>query len=270
MDYTSSNSYTTDGGTAQRMHLQAQATPTAVSDTDLNGLIWEALAAIKAGGLVPAAFDKTVPGTYTQLRDAIAIAVRVQSAAYASAGGTADALTGTYAPVVPALVNGLTLYVRAASANATTTPTFSPNGLVAKTIVKGNGLALVAGDIAGAGHWIELQYDLTLDKWIFLNPATGVNLLPLFGASKAASGYQKLPGGLIIQWGNLYPVSTAYSNFTLPIAFPNACLVVLATHANGTAAATQPVDVGSYSTTVVPIKTAGATTVGAYILAIGF
>ncbi|MDR3370727.1 hypothetical protein [Rhodoferax sp.] len=175
MDYTSSNSYATDGATAQRMHLQAQAVPTAVSDTDLNGLIWEALAAIKAGGLVPAAFDKTVPASYTQLRDAIAIAVRLQSAAYAVAGGTADALTGTYTPVVPALVNGLTLYVRAASTNATTTPNFAPNGLVAKTIVKGNNLPLVAGDIAGAGHWIELQYDSTLDKWVLLNPATGVS-----------------------------------------------------------------------------------------------
>jgi hypothetical protein len=33
---------------------------------------------------------------------------------------------------------------------------------------------LVAGDIAGAGHWIELQYDSTLDKWALQNPATGV------------------------------------------------------------------------------------------------
>lgn len=173
MDYTLSDSYVTDAGTAQRMHLQAQAVPTAVSDADLNGLIWETLAAIKAGGLVPADFDKTVPASYTQLRDAIAIAVRLKSAAYASAGGTTDALTGVYDPVVPALVNGLTLYVRAASANVTTIPTFSPNGLAAKTIVKGNGLALVVGDIAGAGHWIELQYDLTLDKWVLLNPAFG-------------------------------------------------------------------------------------------------
>lgn len=93
----------------------------------------------------------------------------------ASAAGTADAITATYTPVVLSLTNGLVLYVRAGFANATTTPTFSPNGLTAKTIVKGNGLALVAGDIAGAGHWVELQYDLALDKWVLLNPATGVS-----------------------------------------------------------------------------------------------
>ena len=94
----------------------------------------------------------------------------------AQAGGTADALTGAFNPGITALTNGMTLCVRAASANATTTPTFTPASgtITAKTIVKGNGLALAAGDIAGAGHWIALQYDLTLDKWVMLNPATGV------------------------------------------------------------------------------------------------
>lgn len=248
MDYTSSNSYATDVGTAQRMHLQAQATPTAVSDTDLNGLIWEAMEVIKAGGGTPAAFDKTVPGTYTQLRDAIAVAVRLQSAAYASAGGSANALTAVYAPAVPALVNGLTLYVRAASGNATTTPTFAPNGLAAKQIVKGNGLPLVAGDIAGAGHWIELQYDLTLDKWVLLNPAAGVNLLPLFGSSLATNGWQKLPSGLIIQWGSC-TVTTTLQAQTFPIAFPNICKSVMLTLGNSVAGTATGVSASSLTTT---------------------
>lgn len=93
-----------------------------------------------------------------------------------AAGGTADAITGSYTPGITALTNGMTLYVRAGSANATTTPSFTPaSGTIpAKTIVKGAGSSLAAGDIAGGGHWIELQYDLTLDKWVLLNPATGV------------------------------------------------------------------------------------------------
>ena len=93
----------------------------------------------------------------------------------ATATGTADVITATYTPVITALTNGLTLSVRATLANATTTPTFSPNGLTAAVIVKGAGSALAAGDIAGAGHWIELQYDATLSKWVLLNPATGVS-----------------------------------------------------------------------------------------------
>lgn len=94
----------------------------------------------------------------------------------ASAAGTADAITAIYTPGISALSNGMTLYLRAASANATTTPTFTPNSgvITPKNIVKGAASALAAGDIAGAGHWIGLQYDLSLDKWVLLNPATGV------------------------------------------------------------------------------------------------
>lgn len=100
-----------------------------------------------------------------------------------AAGGTADAITGIYAPGITALTNGMTLYVRAGSANATTTPTFTPASgtIAAKTIVKGAGAALAAGDIAGGGHWIELQYDSTLDKWVLLNPANGVNTIAAHG-----------------------------------------------------------------------------------------
>lgn len=49
--------------------------------------------------------------------------------------------------------------------------------------------------------------------------------LPAFAKSFATSGYQKLPGGFIIQWGltNDVSVSTNTSN-TFPISFPNGCL----------------------------------------------
>src|SRR5690606_39317329 len=96
---------------------------------------------------------------------------KTRSFAVAAAGGTADAITATYSPAVTSLTNGMTLYVRAALANTTSTPTFSPNGLAATTIVRANNQTLVAGDIAGAGHWLELQYDTTLSKWVLQNPA---------------------------------------------------------------------------------------------------
>jgi hypothetical protein len=97
-------------------------------------------------------------------------------AANASAVGSADAIVADFFPAVAALANGQTLIVRANAANATATPTFTPaNGVIAaKTIVKGDGLPLVAGDIKNGGYWIELRYDLTLDKWVLINPATGI------------------------------------------------------------------------------------------------
>src|SRR5450830_624970 len=71
MDYTLSNGFVTDAGTGNRMHLQAQAVPTAVSDLDMNSLIWNAMEVVKAAGLAGAQFDKTNPATYQKLLTAL-------------------------------------------------------------------------------------------------------------------------------------------------------------------------------------------------------
>lgn len=92
------------------------------------------------------------------------------SAAFVISGGTADAITATYSPVVTALVDGMELSFRAASANATTTPTFAANATTAKTIVKGANAALVANDIAGQHHECRVRYNSTTDRWHLLNP----------------------------------------------------------------------------------------------------
>jgi len=60
--------------------------------------------------------------------------------------------------------------------------------------------------------------------------------------SKATSGYQKLPGGLIIQWGTLnrgsWTASQTPSNdeVTFPVAFPNGYLSGAANPTLGTTA----------------------------------
>lgn len=94
-----------------------------------------------------------------------------------AAGGTSDAITVTLSSSISSLseIAGIPFWIKAAYANTTTTPTVSINGLTATTIVKGVNSALAVGDIAGAGHWLELQYDATLNKWVLQNPAKGVN-----------------------------------------------------------------------------------------------
>lgn len=92
----------------------------------------------------------------------------------ATVGGTVDAITLTLSPAPTALFAGPKWW-RASGANATTTPTANTAGFGAKTMVKGNNLALAAGDIPGAGAWMCSQYDATLDKEVLLNPATGVS-----------------------------------------------------------------------------------------------
>ena len=140
-----------------------------IAPTDFNAAWFndaqeEMLGIIEGAGITPAA------GTRNQLAKAL------QDGALwsATAGGTADAITATFTPTVTTMGKKL-LLVRATAANISTTPTFSPDGITAKTIVKGNNLPLAAGDVAGAGYWMHLQGDTTLDKWVLLNPATGVS-----------------------------------------------------------------------------------------------
>jgi len=135
-----------------------------------------------------------------------------------SAGGTSDALTGSFTPAITSttMATGVVeLTIRAAYANATTTPTFTPNpGVITPAaIVKGNGLSLAAGDIAGAGHWITLQWDATLSRWVLLNPATGVNAMSgIQGAFKNLKVAATAPISLTGTWASSSTSLTVSSN----------------------------------------------------------
>ncbi|HFK3161588.1 TPA: hypothetical protein ACG1JL_004630 [Escherichia coli] len=65
------------------------------------------------------------------------------------------------------------------------------------------------------------------------NVGTGANQIPdmsSFMLSASVPGYQKLPSGLIIQWGPIDVPLTSQDTVTyFPIAFPNRCLRVFAT-----------------------------------------
>lgn len=131
----------------------------------------------------------------------------------ATAGGTGDAITATFTKPV-FLENGERVLVRATTANTSTTPTFQPTGLDAKTIVKGDNQPLQAGDIAGAGFWADLIYDATLDKWVLQNPATGTEIP---SASESQSGTIQIATNADVQTGtnNTKAVSPlrAFANF---------------------------------------------------------
>ena len=144
--------------------------------------------------------------------------IQLSSGQIAVAAGTADALTATFGSSPITLTNGLSFIVRANLANATTTPTFAPNGLTAHAIVKGNGLPLAAGDIAGAGHWLELQYDTTLTAWVLQNPANGIvtSKPGNFSGSYGYNASQALPANQIGMQLYFYG-STAGQTLTLPL-----------------------------------------------------
>lgn len=240
--------------------------------------------------------------TPQEIADYMATVVRSLGIPTAVAGGTADAITADFAPNV-ALTNGVTVIVRAGSANATTTPTFAPDGLAAKTIVKGNNLALAAGDIAGAGHWLEMNFDTVLDKWVLQNPLSQLQIASTAEAqgqtdntkaltplrlsealkggnqSLAVNGYQRLPGGLIIQWGAYTNTISGQAGLTInfPISFPTACISVQVSDRNVTQNANYDLFMQMVSFTTTSFTTfsqwtgsGSATLEGLYWIAIGY
>src|SRR6185437_3774788 len=106
------------------------------------------------------------------------------------AGGTADAITATYSPAITSLSDGLLCWFRATAANATTTPTFAPNGLTAHTITRNGGAALGVGQIAGNLAEVVLRYNLANTRWELLNPLAMVvklNQIALFATPGTAT-----------------------------------------------------------------------------------
>jgi hypothetical protein len=114
----------------------------------------------------------------------------------AQAGGTADAITATFEPATTSseLQDGTLFIVEAATANTTTTPTFSPDSLTARTITKSGGQALAVGDIRGAGHKLLLMYDSSSTRYELLNPAVVAASLTVSGIVELATTTETLTG----------------------------------------------------------------------------
>jgi len=106
--------------------------------------------------------DETAPEAKTTLE--------VTDVYMGDADGTVDAITSTLTPVLTALTDNSFVLLRAAGANATTTPTFAPNGLSTQTIVKRGNQALAVGDIPAADYECILKYNSTNSVWELLNP----------------------------------------------------------------------------------------------------
>jgi hypothetical protein len=104
----------------------------------------------------------------------------------AVAGGGTDALTATFNPAIT-LTDGLVclIEINTSGANATTNPTFNPNGLGALTIVRDGGATLMAGDIPGDHAICMLAYNLAHTRWELLNPRTSFQIVIAGGIADA-------------------------------------------------------------------------------------
>jgi hypothetical protein len=136
---------------------------------------------------------------------------------------TAYALTLSTAPA--ALANGLQFSCTIDETNAAgpVTLVVTPSGGSAfaskkiKCYLTGAEADLPAAAMIAGNHYL-FQYDSAADgatgAYILLNPQ------PMLGQSLAADGYYKLPGGLILQWGDVVFSAAATSPVTFPLTFP--------------------------------------------------
>lgn len=96
------------------------------------------------------------------------------------------------------------------------------------------------GDIKLDGTVQKALENLGLGEAAKRNVGTGSGQIPdmsSFSGSIASKGYQKLPGGLIIQWGagdaGTGYVGSTGNEMNFPIAFPSQCFQVVTSYDNG-------------------------------------
>jgi hypothetical protein len=125
---------------------------------------------------------------------------------------------------------------------------------------------------SGNGAWIVMECTGGAQQIAAGTQSNHAVNLGQFALSNASAGYQKLPSGLIIQWGTFTTSSSADVGVTFPIAFPNACLS--ACYSNNT-----NTSFGEVGASASPSKTgfnaggwqsAGRVAIGALYIAIGY
>lgn len=141
-------------------------------------------------------------------------------------------------------VDGMLAYFQAGNAN-TGASTINISSIGVKDLVNISGSALTSGEIAANSYYL-VQYDQANDRFVVstigitfasnatsnTGTATDESLTPAnFGTqqSLSASGYQRLPGGIILQWGRSDGLSfgdVVGPTITFPLAFPTACVHV--------------------------------------------
>ena len=272
MDYTLSNSYVADVGTGLRMHLQAQAVPTAVSDNDINQLIWELMEIVRAGGQTGAPFDKATPATYQKLLTALRspgvfttppqfdISTRAATTTFVRLSGLqGSSISSVLASTLltPAIIGG-TLLIATTAATTQTLPAViaTPVGARIEFVNISTGIATVQRSgselifvgsstvdsiTLGVGDSLTLASN-GINGWVAVGGSVRLRYASAFGSLLGPFGWKRIPdvnspsGFIIEQWGAVsgVPPGAAGTSYALPIAFPNAVMNLVASHSGAT------------------------------------
>lgn len=169
--------------------------------------------------------------------------------------GNGDAMVvSTTSPQIVSLTNGAEISVIAPGANTVTGPTLQLTGIAAAKPIRTNGNQPIIAGTWGAGQSLTLKYISSSDCYeiigldagfataaqaaggsllnVMLNPAGLTGAFNYTGQqSLTQNGWQKLPGGLIIQWGQFsVPTGSSGTLFSLPMTFPTGVFAATASH----------------------------------------
>lgn len=187
-----------------------------------SSLVAAAVAVLIANGQTADVVDTLTPAALATM---FSNALRSTVIPTATAGGTADVITAAFFPALVAPIpDGQLVVVQHTAANATTSPSLSPNGIAAGTIVKGNNLPLAITDIPGADFWGIYTWDLSLGRWVMSNPATGIlqrtgqpGIIQYVPATSPPAGYIKANGALLnrVSFAALWAFAQASGNIAV-------------------------------------------------------
>jgi hypothetical protein len=209
---------------------------TMVTDDWANDVQEEIISVLADRGIVP------VKGTQNQLLLAIFKILQSGQALYSIDTGSANTYVASFSPAITALTDGLTLKIKAKTANSGAS-TFNPDGLGVKPIVGSAHLTLQGGEIiANSELWLQWNSSIGAGSWVLID-STGASAqvadatfsrhalaLGQLNGAIATNGYIKIPvissgvkRDFIIQFG-ISTGTTTSVNVTFPLAFPNAVL----------------------------------------------
>ncbi|KPC53037.1 gp53-like domain-containing protein [Amantichitinum ursilacus] len=195
-----------------------------------NAITDEQLAIIVAAGLAP---DETKTN---QVLTAVQLLIRKQ------VGNFSGSQTVSASKTLTAAMAGTTTYVSSATAVTLTLPPIASTsygdcfplmnanaGLVTIAPAAGESLYFMGNGVSsnkalGSGDTAYVV-NIGTGAWNVISGSIQLAVSAAFAALRSPSGYQKLPGGLILQWGSVADTA-AGTNRDMPynIAFPTACV----------------------------------------------
>lgn len=132
-------------------------------------------------------------------------------------------------------------YATAASLAGHTGNTSNPHSTTAAQVGLGN--------VQNYGIATQAEAEACASDTKYMTPAKLAAAFAGGNRSVAASGFQRLPGGLLIQWGFGSSAADGSAAVTWPVAFPNAAIAALAVNSTGAQAPQSWPGVGEISKT---------------------